>query len=51
MRTVDLTTIKNKLGVCVQLVARGETVLVTDGNRIMAEIVPPRVTPPPRAFA
>lgn len=33
---------KNKLSEYVRLAARGETVLVTDRDRVVAEIVPPR---------
>jgi prevent-host-death family protein len=42
MRTVGLKTLKNKLSEYVRLVAAGETVVVTDRNRVVAEIVPPR---------
>lgn len=42
MRVVDLKTLKNKLSEYVRLAARGETVLVTDRDRIVAELVPPR---------
>ena len=42
MRTVGLKTLKNKLSEYVRLVATGETVIVTDRNRVVAEIVPPR---------
>lgn len=42
VRAVGLKTLKNKLSEYVRLVARGETVLVTDRDRIVAEIVPPR---------
>ena len=42
MRTVGLKTLKNKLSQYVRLVAAGETVVVTDRNRVVAEIVPPR---------
>ena len=42
MRTVGLKTLKNKLGEYVRLAAAGETVVVTDRNRIAAEIVAPR---------
>ena len=40
MRTVGLKTLKNKLSEYVRLAAAGETVLITDRNRIVAEIVP-----------
>ena len=42
MHTVGLKTLKNKLSEYVRLAASGETVVITDRNRIVAEIVPPR---------
>jgi prevent-host-death family protein len=42
MRTVGLKVLKNKLGEYVRLAAAGETVVVTDRGRAVAEIVPPR---------
>jgi antitoxin (DNA-binding transcriptional repressor) of toxin-antitoxin stability system len=42
MRVVDLRVLKNKLSEYVRLAARGETVLVTDRDRVIAELVPPR---------
>lgn len=42
MRAVGLKTLKNKLSEYIRLAARGETVLVTDRDRVVAEIVPPR---------
>ena len=42
MRTVGLKTLKNKLSEYVRLAASGETVVITDRNHIVAEIVPPR---------
>src|SRR5882762_4028007 len=42
MRTVGLKTLKNKLSEYVRLAAAGETVVVTDRNRVVAEIGPPR---------
>ena len=41
MRAVGLKTLKNKLSEYVRLVAGGETVLVTDRDRVVAELVPP----------
>ena len=41
MRTVGLKTLKNKLSEYVRLAASGETVVITDRNRVVAEIVPP----------
>jgi len=43
VRAVGLKTLKNKLSEYVRLAARGETVLVTDRDRVVAELVPPRV--------
>lgn len=42
MRSVGLKTLKNKLSEYVRLAAGGETVQVTDRNRVVAELVPPR---------
>ena len=42
MRTVGLKVLKNKLSEYVRLAASGETVQVTDRNRVVAELVPPR---------
>ena len=42
MRSVGLKILKNKLSEYVRLAAGGETVLVTDRDRVVAEIVPPR---------
>ena len=42
MRSVGLKTLKNRLSEYVRLAAGGETVLVTDRDRVVAEIVPPR---------
>ncbi len=42
MRAVGLKTLKNKLSEYVRLVESGETVLVTDRDHVVAEIVPPR---------
>jgi len=42
MHTVGLKTLKNKLSEYVRLAAAGETVVVTDRGRTVAEIVPPR---------
>lgn len=42
MRSVGLKILKNKLSEYVRLAASGETVLVTDRDRVVAEIVPPR---------
>ena len=42
MRAVGLKTLKNRLSEYVRLVASGETVLVTDRERVVAELVPPQ---------
>jgi antitoxin (DNA-binding transcriptional repressor) of toxin-antitoxin stability system len=42
MRSVGLKVLKNRLSEYVRLAAQGETVLVTDRDRVVAEIVPPR---------
>ena len=42
MRSVGLKMLNNKLSEYVRLAAAGETVLVTDRDRVVAEIVPPR---------
>jgi antitoxin (DNA-binding transcriptional repressor) of toxin-antitoxin stability system len=42
MRSVGLKTLKNKLSEYVRLAAGGETVLVTDRDRVVAELVPPQ---------
>ncbi len=41
MRAVGLKVLKNKLSEYVRLAAGGETVLVTDRDRVVAELVPP----------
>jgi prevent-host-death family protein len=45
MKTVGLKVLKNKLSEYVRLAAAGETVVVTDRNRVVAQIVPPRREP------
>ena len=42
MRTVDLKVLHSKLREYIRLAASGETVLVTDRDRAVVEIVPPR---------
>lgn len=42
MHVVGLKLLKNKLSEYVRRAARGETVLVTDRERVVAELVPPR---------
>lgn len=41
MRSVGLKVLKNKLSEYVRLAAAGETVLITDRDRVVAELVPP----------
>ena len=42
MRSVGLKTLKNKLSEYVRLAAAGETVLITDRDMVVAELIPPR---------
>ncbi len=42
MRAVGIKSLKNKLSEYIRLVRAGETVLVTDRDQIVAELVPPR---------
>jgi prevent-host-death family protein len=42
MREVGLKVLKNKLSEYVRLAAAGETVVITDRGRAVAEIIPPR---------
>ena len=42
MRTVGLKVLKNKLSEYVRAAASGETVVITDRGRPVAELVPPR---------
>ncbi|MGB9393059.1 MAG: type II toxin-antitoxin system Phd/YefM family antitoxin [Xanthobacteraceae bacterium] len=42
MRSVGLKILKNKLSEYVRLAAGGETILITDRDRVVAEIVPPQ---------
>ncbi|HKG86647.1 MAG TPA: prevent-host-death protein [Beijerinckiaceae bacterium] len=43
MRSVGLKVLKNKLSEYVRLAEAGETVLVTDRDRVVAELRPPTV--------
>jgi prevent-host-death family protein len=45
MPTVGLKILKNKLSEYIRRAAAGETVVVTDRNRVVAEIVPARQHP------
>jgi antitoxin (DNA-binding transcriptional repressor) of toxin-antitoxin stability system len=42
MRAVGLKILKNRLSEYVRMASGGETVLVTDRDRVVAELVPPR---------
>ena len=42
MHSIGLKVLKNKLSEYVRLAASGETVLVTDRDRVVAELGPPR---------
>jgi len=42
MRTVGIKVLKNKLSEYVRLAEKGETVLIADRDRVVAELVPPR---------
>jgi antitoxin (DNA-binding transcriptional repressor) of toxin-antitoxin stability system len=42
MHAVGLKVLKNRLSEYVRLAASGETILVTDRERVVAELVPPR---------
>lgn len=42
MRSVGLKVLKNKLSEYVRLAAAGETILVTDRDRVVAELGPPQ---------
>ncbi len=41
MRCVGVKTLKNKLSEYLRLVAAGERILVTDRDRVIAEVIPP----------
>jgi prevent-host-death family protein len=47
MRVAGVREIKNKLSHYLRLVADGETVLVTDRGRVVAQIAPPPLHAPP----
>jgi prevent-host-death family protein len=44
VKAVGIKALKNKLSEYVRLAERGETVLVTDRDRVVAQIVPPEKT-------
>jgi antitoxin (DNA-binding transcriptional repressor) of toxin-antitoxin stability system len=43
MRAVGLKVLKNRLSEYVRLASSGETVLITDRDRVVAELVPPAI--------
>jgi antitoxin (DNA-binding transcriptional repressor) of toxin-antitoxin stability system len=47
MRAVGIKVLKNKLSEYVRLAERGETILVTDRDRVVAEIGPPETSRSP----
>ncbi|MBN2496575.1 MAG: type II toxin-antitoxin system Phd/YefM family antitoxin [Deltaproteobacteria bacterium] len=44
MKIVGIKVLKNKLSQYVKLAASGETVLISDRDEVVAELVPPRAT-------
>jgi len=44
MRTVGIRTLKNKLSEYVRIAEHGETVLISDRDRVVAELRPPQET-------
>ncbi len=42
MRSVGLKVLKNKLSEYIRIAASGETILVLDRDRVVAELAPPR---------
>jgi antitoxin (DNA-binding transcriptional repressor) of toxin-antitoxin stability system len=44
MRTVGIKVLKDKLSEYVRLAGGGETILITDHDRVVAELVPPGPT-------
>ena len=47
MRAAGIREIKNKLSEYLRIVAEGETVLVTDRGRVVAQLAPPPAHAPP----
>jgi prevent-host-death family protein len=47
MRAVGVREVKNKLSEYLRIVAEGETVLVTDRGRVVAQLAPPPTHAPP----
>jgi antitoxin (DNA-binding transcriptional repressor) of toxin-antitoxin stability system len=44
VRSIGLKVLKTKLSEYVRIAEAGETVLITDRDRVVAELVPPRAT-------
>jgi antitoxin (DNA-binding transcriptional repressor) of toxin-antitoxin stability system len=44
MRTVGIKVLKDKLSEYVRMASGGETILITDRDRVVAELVPPAPT-------
>jgi antitoxin (DNA-binding transcriptional repressor) of toxin-antitoxin stability system len=42
MRAIGVKVLKNKLSEYLRLAASGETILVTDRDKVIAELIPPR---------
>ncbi|MBN1443342.1 MAG: type II toxin-antitoxin system Phd/YefM family antitoxin [Planctomycetes bacterium] len=42
MKSVGVETLKSQLSEYLRLIAAGESLLVTDGGRVVAELIPPR---------
>ena len=51
MRTVGIKVLKNRLSEYLRLVVAGETILVTDRDRVVAELRPPATSHPMLADA
>ncbi|MES3035781.1 MAG: type II toxin-antitoxin system Phd/YefM family antitoxin [Gemmatimonadota bacterium] len=51
MRTVGLKVLKNRLSEYIRLVVAGETILITDRDRVVAELRPPALAHPMMADA
>lgn len=47
MRAAGIREIKNQLSEYLRYVAQGETILVTDRGRVVAQLTPPPVSGPP----
>lgn len=48
MRCIGVKALKNKLSEYLRLVAAGESILVTDRDKVIAELIPPREGRSPR---